>query len=242
METPPFTRLASVYDAIMADIEYGEWIDFVLDLAEGRGYDGGPVLDLACGTGNATVPLAAQGLEIEGLDASPAMLARARAKLPGVRFVEGDVRTFDTGRRYALIVSVFDSLNNLLTEDDFLAMLARVRAHLRPGGQLAFDCNTREGLTRLWDGDTVEGWADDVYYRWEHAYDPDTDLARVDAFCDGPEGPFTETHFERPYDPADLKRLLTTAGFVDVAVLRYPEADAAPEDEPRVWAFATAPR
>ena len=241
MESPPFTRLADVYDAIMADVEYDEWIDFVLGQATRRGFAGGALLDLACGTGNATVPVSQRGFEVEGLDASPTMLARARAKLPEARFVEGDLRTFATGRRYDLIYSVFDSLNNLLTERDFLAMLARVRTHLRPGGQFVFDCNTRAGLIELWEGGRAEGWADDVYYRWLHSYDAATDLARVEAFCDAPDGSFTEVHLERPYDPSDLKRLLGTAGFVDVEVLRFPEADDAAEDEPRVWVFATEP-
>lgn len=239
VESPPFSRLASVYDAIMADVEYDEWIDFVLREATRRGFAGGRVLDLACGTGNATLPFDVRGFDVEGVDASSAMLARARAKLPGVRFVEGDLRTFDTGRRYALVVSVFDSLNNLLTHDDFLTMLGRVRHHLVPGGQFVFDCNTRAGLIDLWEGGRAEGWADDVFYRWEHSYDPATDLARVEAFCDAPDGSFTEEHFERPYDPAELRELLATAGFSDVEVVRFPEADEAREDEPRVWAFAT---
>ena len=241
VESPPFTRLASVYDAIMADVEYDDWIDFVLRRATRRGFAGGPLLDLACGTGNATRPARDRGFDVEGVDASSAMLTRARRKLPEVRFRAGDLRTFDTGRRYGLVYSVFDSLNNLLTDGDFLTMLARVRAHLVPGGQLAFDCNTRAGLIELWEGGRAEGWADDVYYRWDHTFDPAADLARVEAFCDAPDGSFTEVHHERPYDPSDLKRLLAAAGFVDVEVVRYPDADEAPEDEPRVWAFASEP-
>lgn len=241
MESPPFTRLASVYDAIMEDVEYEAWVDFLLAEAARRGFEGGALLDLACGTGNATAPARRRGYDVEGLDASPQMLARARAKLPDVRFVQGDVRTFDAGRRYDLIYSVFDSLNNLLEEADLLAAFARVRAHLVPGGRFVFDCNTRTGLRDLWDGGLVEGRVGDVRFRWSHAYDPATDLARVEARCEGPEGPFVEVHHERPYDPAELRRLLGAAGFVDVEVVRFPDAAPATEDEPRVWAFAARP-
>lgn len=243
MDTPPFSRLASVYDAIMADVEYDDWVDFILREATRRGFEGGALLDLACGTGNATAPAHVRGFEVEGVDGSAAMLAQARDKLPDVRWMVGDVRTFETGRRYALVYSTFDSLNNLLTDEDFLAMLDRVRAHLEPGGQFVFDCNTRAGLRELWEEGRAEGWADDVYYRWDHSYDEESGLARVEAFCGlAADDGFIEVHHERPYDPADLRRLLGRAGFVDVEILRYPEADPAPEDEPRVWAFASVPR
>lgn len=241
VESPPFSRLATVYDAIMADVEYDDWVDFILRQATLRGFAGGRILDLACGTGNATLPAHRRGMRVEGLDASPAMLRAARAKLPGVPLWTADLRTFDTGRRYALVYSVFDSLNNLLSDEDFLAMLARVRAHLEPGGLFVFDCNTRAGLRDLWEGGRAEGWADEVYYRWEHSYDAATDLARVDAFCHDPVGgDFREVHHERPYDPADLRSLLARAGFASAEVVRFPDAEPAAEDEPRVWTFAAA--
>lgn len=237
----PFTRLADVYDAIMADVEYEDWLAFVLREVTRRGFEGGRLLDLGCGTGNATVPAVDRGFVVDGLDASPAMLAVARRKLPDAELVAGDVRDFALPHRYALVYSVFDALNNLLSDDDFLAMLRRVRAHLAPGGWFAFDANTRTGLRTLWEGDRAEGWADDVYYRWTHSYDPATDLATVEAYCDGPVGAFTEVHHERPYDPDELRRLLGEAGFERVEVVTYPDAEPADADDPRVWAFARAP-
>lgn len=241
MDTPPFTRLAGVYDAIMEDVEYDDWVAFVLRQAIVRGFVGGRLLDLGCGTGNATVPAVERGIEVDGLDASPEMLEVARAKLPHTAFHVGDVRDFELPHRYALIYSVFDALNNLLTDDAFVAMARQVRRHLEPGGWFVFDANTRVGLERLWEDDRAEGWAGEVYYRWLHRYDPDTDLATVEAYCDGPDGAFTEVHQERPYDPDDLRRLLHDAGFASVEVLVYPDAVPADANEPRVWTFARAP-
>ena len=240
MRAAPYTRLAGVYDAIMGDVDYDDWVTFLVDEATRRGYVGGPILDLACGTGNATRPAVARGYDVEGLDVAPAMLAVARARLPDVTFHEGDATALALPRRYALVYSVFDALNNLLDDDAFLAMARGVHAHLVPGGVFAFDANTRAGLRDLWGG-RAEGWAGDVYYRWTHRYDADADLATVEAHCDGPDGPFTEVHVERPYDPADLRRLLTAAGFADVDVVTYPDAAPAGDDEERVWAFARRP-
>ena len=241
METPPFTRLADVYDAIMADVEYDDWIDFILREASARGFAGGRLLDLGCGTGNATGPAWARGHLVDGLDASAAMIEVARRKHPASDFYVADVREFALPRRYALAYSVFDSLNNLLDDAGFLAMARCVRAHLQPGGWFVFDANTTEGLRSLWEDGRAEGWADDVYYRWIHRYDEERGLATVEAFCRDRIGEFTEVHQERPYDPADLRRLLSAAGFEAIEVVRYPDAAPADEDEPRVWTFARAP-
>ena len=104
----------------------------------------GPVLELACGTGRLTVPIARDGHEIVGLDASPVMLeaARSKAKQAGVRgatFVLADMRFFALGSKFALIIVSCNSLADLTTNDDLKACFSRIREHLWPGGTVAFD-------------------------------------------------------------------------------------------------------
>ena len=119
---------------------------------------GGPVLELACGTGRLTIPIAADGHEVVGLDASPAMLRRARQKAEswtsGLRashaeadvpdgldltFVEGDMRSFNLGRQFPLVIVSCNSLAHLITNDELKACFSTVLSHLAPGGLLAFD-------------------------------------------------------------------------------------------------------
>ncbi len=258
----PYTDLAGVYDRLMADIEYDDWAVFILRTAARRGFTGGALLDLGCGTGNATLPMWELGYEVEGLDASEAMLAVARRKLPGIAFHHGTFEEFSLPRRFGLVYSVFDALNNLLDEAAFSRCLARVREHLLPGGVFVFDVNTPVGLRELWYGGVSEGWADDVYYRWTHTYDEATGLATVEAYCDTVAGAaddepasgaarpeaeaellrgFTEVHQERGYAGPDLVRLLSAAGFQDVAIIEYPDGEAASPDAERVWAVAVSP-
>lgn len=234
----PFTSLAAVYDDIMAEVEYDEWCDYILRLARERGYRGGPLHDLGCGTGNATVPMFERGLEVSGSDASAAMLAVARAKLPGVEFTQARFSELELGPRFELVYSVFDALNNLLSDEEFGRAAANVRRHLLPGGLFIFDVNTDRGLRELWEGGTAEGWGDDVYYRWTHHYDEETRLAHVEAFCTTEDGSFVERHSERGYDAADLRRLLAGAGFDLIEVLDYPAGEQAAPDAERVWAVA----
>ena len=241
MSSAPFTSLALVYDDIMADIEYDDWAAFMLRELRERGWHEGPMLDLGCGTGNATLPMLARGFTVTGVDASAEMLAVAREKAPHTRFVLGDFETFEAGGPYALAYSVFDSLNNLLEPGAFAKAAANVFAHLAPGGFFMFDVNTTRGLRDLWESGRAEGWAGEVYYNWRHTFDPEVRLARVDAFCLKGTTAFTEVHYERPYDPPELRELLGGAGFASVEVITYPDGDPAPHDAQRVWTIARRP-
>ena len=103
---------------------------------------GGPVLELGCGTGRVLLPIAAQGLACAGVDSSPAMLAQFRRK-PGADAVAltcASMDAFDLGeKRFRLIFSAFRAFQHLETIEQQLGCLARARAHLAPGGALAFD-------------------------------------------------------------------------------------------------------
>ena len=103
----------------------------------------GPVLELACGSGQIAVPIAATGASIVGLDLSPEMLAAARRRAESasaqIEFVEADMRDFDLGRRFSLVFVARNSLLHLSTQDDFAAFFSAVRRHLAPEGILAFD-------------------------------------------------------------------------------------------------------
>jgi SAM-dependent methyltransferase len=234
----PFSSLAEVYDAIMQDVEYESWTAFVLDTLEARGWRGGRVLDLGCGTGNSTLPFFARGYEVMGLDASAEMLEVARGKLPNVRFVAGEFSSFRLAERFDLVVSVFDSLNNLLTPKDFLKAARRVHSHLRPEGYFMFDMNTTAGLRELWEEGRAEGFSQGIYYLWEHSFDERAGLAKVEAYCATDDGEFTEVHFERPYDPPELRELLAQAGFHDIEIITYPGGEEADETAERVWVVA----
>jgi SAM-dependent methyltransferase len=240
-DSEPFTLLASVYDVIMAEVEYDEWAGFILDLADARGYRGGSMLDLGCGTGNSTAPMHERGLDVTGVDASAAMLAVARGKLPDIEFHQAGFTELRLGRTFEVVYSVFDALNNLLTDADMRRALERVHQHLVPGGLFIFDVNTPTGLRDLWEGGKAEGWADDVYYRWTHTYDEATGLAHVEALCSTGEGSFVERHSERGYAAADLARLLAGAGFSAIEFVTFPDAEPAPPDADRIWVVATRP-
>jgi SAM-dependent methyltransferase len=104
---------------------------------------GHPVLELACGTGRLTIPIAQSGVEIVGLDIAPSMLEHARAKAEAagakIQFVEGDCRSFDLGRKFALIFMAFNSMQHLHDYESLAALFRNVRRHLAEGGRFVFD-------------------------------------------------------------------------------------------------------
>jgi len=118
----------------------GEMIDFYVGVAQANGQ---AVLDLACGTGRISLPLAKAGLNVVGGDLSDTMLAEARASASGstvaVEFVRLDMRDFELGRSFDTILIAANSMLHLQTADDFAGLLTCVRRHLRPGGQFVFD-------------------------------------------------------------------------------------------------------
>lgn len=127
----------ALYDALLP---VGAHLAFYAALARRQA---GAVLALACGTGQLAVPIAAAGHPTVGLDRSAPMLAAARHRAAAagvdVAFVEGDMRGFDLGRRFALVFVARNALLHCTATADLVAALAAARRHLAPGGVLAFD-------------------------------------------------------------------------------------------------------
>lgn len=113
----------------------------------------GPVLEVACGTGRIAIDLAQQGIEVTGFDLSHEMLGIARkisAGMQNVRWEIADMRSFELGERYGLVVIPGHSFQFMLTPSDQLACLASIRRHLVPGGRLVIHIDHQD-LGWLWD-------------------------------------------------------------------------------------------
>jgi ubiquinone/menaquinone biosynthesis C-methylase UbiE len=128
---------AATYDAAVPDWP-GE-IDFYRELAGEVHARGQAVLEIACGTGRVAIRLAQEGIRVVGLDLSPAMLSVARRKSAGLstlRWVQGDMRSFELGEAFGLAIIPGHSFQNILTMEDQVAALRSIRRHIAPGGVL----------------------------------------------------------------------------------------------------------
>ncbi|MFD1888126.1 class I SAM-dependent methyltransferase [Paenibacillus wenxiniae] len=134
-------NLEEYSDPIHYDLEFGgetKKYQFYLDSAKEMP---GTVLELACGTGLVTLPLAEAGIAIVGVDIAEPMLAYARVKGQGLpaHFIQADARTFQSDQRFSLIYLTGNAFQAFLSDEDQLALLRTVHQHLQPGGRFIFE-------------------------------------------------------------------------------------------------------
>jgi len=131
--------------ARLYDLFYGGVTD---DVSMYRGFaerTGGRVLEIGVGTGRVAIPLAQAGCAVTGIDVAEAMLAigREKAERAGLTdrltFVQADMRTFDLGARFDLVIVPINTFMHNLTLDDQLAALDGIKRHLAPHGLLIID-------------------------------------------------------------------------------------------------------
>jgi SAM-dependent methyltransferase len=126
---------------------------------------GGPALELAIGTGRIALPLAARGIRVDGIDLSPAMVAKLRAKPGGdqIAVTIGDFADVPIPGTYRLIFVVFNTLFNLLTQDDQVRCFQNVAAHLAEDGAFVVEAFVPTFLTRLRNDQYVDAEAIGVH-------------------------------------------------------------------------------
>ncbi len=130
----PYRERVEAYDLVHARKPYATESRRIRALI--RRYAGpqaSSMLDVACGTGRHLEQFA-RWFDCTGLDSSPAMLAAARRRLPGVRLVRGDMRSFDLGRRFDAVVCLFSAIGYVRTEEALRRALQSFARHLTPHG------------------------------------------------------------------------------------------------------------
>jgi SAM-dependent methyltransferase len=148
-------RVASRYDKDAAGMFDPAVVTPVVDtLAELAGQ--GAALEFGIGTGRIALPLAERGVRVAGIDSSDAMVARLRAK-PGGQDIEvaiGDFATTRIGGGFSLVYLVFNTINNLVTQDAQVACFQNAAAHLRGGGRFVIEVGVPD-LQNLPVGQTI---------------------------------------------------------------------------------------
>jgi SAM-dependent methyltransferase len=241
-ESVPLYRDGRHYDAIntflVADIpfylEEARRATGLMDSqppAKSAGRMGHPVLELACGTGRLTIPIAQSGVEIVGLDLSPSMLAHARTKAETARteieFVEGDCRSFDLGRKFALIFMAFNSMQHLHDYASLSGLFASVHKHLADDGRFVFDVfNPKiEILARSAGERRLEREYQDpdgrgtTAFEYSATYDDSSQVSRIRCYfvrrgANGEEDEVREEGLHlRSFFPQELDLLVRSQGF-----------------------------
>jgi SAM-dependent methyltransferase len=151
-------RAAQKYDESSAEMFAPAAVEPVVDFLAGLAGDGA-ALELGIGTGRIALPLAQRGVPVHGIDLSEAMVARLRAK-PGAERVGvtvGDFATTTVEGSFSVAYLVFNTINNLTSQDEQVACFQNVAAHLGPGGCFVIEVGV-PALRRLPPGETVRAF------------------------------------------------------------------------------------
>jgi len=199
----------------------------------------GAVLDLACGPGRYSIPLAERGFKVTGVDRSPFLLghARARAVEHGVNvdWVEADMRAFRRPAAFDLALSLFTSFGYFRDDAENQHVLDNVAASMRVGGALVVDVLGKEALARIFNPTGSDEVADALVIQRRRVKG---DWERIEnewiLLRDGTTRKFVFEHWV--YSARELKQMLTQAGFGDVRVYANYRGDPYGPDATRLVA------
>jgi len=222
-----YTDFAYVYDTLMDNTPYKEWCARITDILRRDGIENDLVLDLGCGTGTLTELLAKEGYDMIGIDYSQEMLARAMEKRDEsglqILYLLQDMREFELYGTVKAVVSVCDSLNYLLEEEDVIETFRLVNNYLDPKGLFIFDFNTVYKYKEVIGDATIAENREDCSFIWENYYHEEDEINEYEVTFFVKEGElfrrFEETHYQRGYTPQQMKDFLAKAGleFVSMA-------------------------
>ncbi len=239
-----YTGFAQVYDLFMEDVPYEEWRDFLVDILHREGISDGLVCELGCGTGRMTRLLAQSGYDMIGIDASQEMLSIAREnESEGILYLAQNMREFELYGTVRAIVSICDSMNYLLEEEDLLQVFKLVNNYLDPGGIFLFDLNTEYKFRELMGTQTFSEHRAEGSLVWDNYYDEETKLNEyaLTIFLRQEQElyrRYEEVHYERSYGLAEVVQLLEQAGLRFVCACDGGDRGAVREDSERIYVLA----
>lgn len=251
-----YTGFAGVYDLFMDNVPYEAWSQYLIGLLRERQVDQGIVLELGCGTGKMTRLLAKAGYDMIGIDNSQEMLQIAR-EADGlspeetgmdILYLLQDMREFELYGTVRAVVSVCDSMNYILEEEELLQVFRLVNNYLDPGGVFIFDLNTPYKYREILGENVFCENREEGSFIWENYFDEEEQVNEYgltlfirEGECGG-EGElyrkYEEAHFQRAYGISQVKGLLEQAGMEFVAVYEAFGHEAPSESSERVYFVA----
>jgi SAM-dependent methyltransferase len=244
MET--YSDFAQVYDMYMDNVPYEEWAEYIVSLLEEYGIKDGLILDLGCGTGSLTELLANRGYDMIGIDNSEEMLNVALEKRVesgnDILYLNQDMREFELYGTVRAVVSICDSINYIIDEEELLGVFKLVNNYLDKGGYFIFDLNTVYKYKEIGDSVIAENrpegsfiW-ENTFYEDEHINEYDLTLYIKDE--SGKYDRFTERHLQRAYTLEEITRLIEKSGLELVASYDAFTRELINEESERIYIIA----
>lgn len=253
-----YEDFAYVYDELMDNTPYEKWCETIVEFIEQYGVskperntgdlldsERNLVLDLGCGTGTLTELLYQKGYDCIGVDNSEAMLDIAMKKKEEsgseILYLLQDMRELDLYSTVGTVISVCDSLNYILEEEELLQIFRLVKNYLYPGGIFVFDFNTDYKYREVIGDTVIAENREECSFIWENYYDSEGQINEYDLTIfvreEGREElfrKFTETHLQRGYTLQQMENLAEQAGMSIVKVLDGDTGQEVNEESERI--------
>lgn len=238
-----YQDLAEVYDRLQ-EIDYQEFVDYYEKVFKRFNIAPELVLDIGCGTGNITIPMAKRGYDMIGLDLSVEMLdiAREKAMAEGMEilFLNQDMTEFELYGTVGAMISALDSVNYLTEDGQLEKMLRLLHYYLDIGGIFIFDINTEYKFKNILDNHSFVYDQDDVYCVWNNQYDEDEKICYFDLniFTQNGDGSYTRTdeyQQERAYGIEEIKNIIEKCGLELLGLYDNLSFDAPNEESERIF-------
>lgn len=216
-----YQHFAHVYDELMTDAPYENWLNFIERNIEKYGNGGKRLLDLGCGTGTLSIPLSAKGFDVTGIDLSEEMLAIAQTKSMEagvhVAYYQQDMRELSGFKPFDVIGVFCDALNYLCSEQDVETTITNIYNQLAPGGLLLFDVHSIYKIDQIFIDQTYCSSEEDISYIWncfageaDHSVEHElTFFVKQNDFYKR----FDEYHYQRTFPVDSYKQWIEQAGF-----------------------------
>lgn len=245
-----YTEFSVLYDGLIAeDVDYGRICDFIENIFALRSIAPELVADLACGTGGVTVPMSKRGYDMIGIDRSADMLNLAREKegAQGILFLNQPIEKIDLYGTVGAALCMTDGFNYILSDKTLVMSLKRLRTcFLDPGAVLVFDVSSEYKLKNLHADKTFVYDTDEIFYAWENCWYDKKQLSEmtINFFKKSDDGykRICERQLQRARSESQIRRLLATAGYINIEC--YSTTGFAPvrDDSLRYWFVCENPR
>lgn len=253
-----YSSFAKVYDLFMDNVPYEEWCTYITGLLKEYGIEDGLLLDLGCGTGKLTRLLKKAGFDMIGVDNSEEMLEIAReteyetmpleetecsGENASILYLLQDMREFELYGTVRAIVSICDSMNYILQEEELLQVFRLVNNYLDPKGIFIFDLNTLYKYRELLGENTISETREESSFIWENYFDEESGINEYDLTLfiqerDDLYRKYQETHYQRAYELETVKKLIEEAGMEYVAAYDAFTREPVKKDSERIYIIA----
>ncbi len=243
-----YENFSKVYDKFMEDTPYDKWIEYIKKIWDKFLLSPKMIAELGCGTGNITQRLSDMGYDMIGIDCSENMLCIAREKMTAagkeILYLNQDMREFELYGTVDCVLSLCDSINYILEEEDLLKVFKLVNNYLEPKGLFIFDLNTIYKFKNILAQNSFSQSDENSAYTWENYFDEDNCINEyyTNFFIkDNKTGlyeRFEEEHYEKGYKIEIIKNIITKSGLEFIGV--YDELTFSPpkKESERVFFIA----